>query len=104
MAQSDQKTVQLRRYEMVQGTQDDFKSWWRGTLVPLREKFGFSAEFGYMNEDESEFLWAVSYPGDLTEFKRIEAEYMASDDRKAVFDDLPKRVEAMYISMATPVI
>lgn len=89
------KTIQLRRYTLVDGEYDDFVEWWQGAMPAVRPAAGFTIEFAYGIRESNEFVWAVSTPGDRDEFLRIEAEYMASEPRAAVFAGVPQRV-AVY--------
>ena len=89
------KTIQLRRYTLVDGEYDDFVAWWRDAMPAVRPPAGFTIEFAYGLRESNEFVWAVSVPGDRDEFARLEEAYMASDERAAVFAGVPQRV-AVY--------
>ena len=96
-------TIQLRRYEMVEGTFADFRDWWMTTLVPVREAAGFTVVSASVSDDESEFVWTVSAPGSRDEFLALEAVYLASDARARAFAGQPKRVAEMHLSFVTAV-
>ena len=87
-----QKTIQLRRYALVDGMYDDFLAWWRGSMPAVRAAMGFTIEFAYGVRETNEFVWAVSVPGDAEEFARIEAAYLVSDERAAAFRGQPARI------------
>jgi len=89
------KTIQLRRYTLVDGEYDAFVEWWRGAMPAVRPPAGFTIEFAYGLRASNEFVWAVSAPGDRDEFTQLEATYLASDARAAVFAGVPQRV-AVY--------
>jgi hypothetical protein len=89
------KTIQLRRYTLVDGEYDDFVAWWRDSMPAVRPPAGFTIEFAYGLRESNEFVWAVSVPGDRAEFARLEEEYLASDERAAVFEGVPQRI-AIY--------
>lgn len=89
------KTIQLRRYTLVDGEFDAFVDWWGGAMPAVRPPAGFTIEFAYGVRESNEFVWAVSVPGDRNEFVRLEETYMASDARAAVFEGVPQRV-AVY--------
>ena len=89
------KTIQLRRYTLVDGEYDDFVAWWRGAMPLVRPPAGFTIEFAYGLRETNEFVWAVSVAGDRDEFGRLEAAYLASPERAAVFEGVPQRV-AVY--------
>ena len=77
------KTVQLRRYQIVPGMLEEFRAWLNQEVLPIRDKFGFHVEFMYVDNKNSEFIWAVSVHGSLDEFLEIQNLYDASDERLA---------------------
>jgi hypothetical protein len=77
------KTVQLRRYQIVPGMLEDFRAWLNQEVLPIRAKFGFHVEFMYVDNKNSEFIWAVSVPGSLDDFLEIENRYDGSEERLA---------------------
>ncbi len=89
------KTIQLRRYTLVDGSYDAFVEWWHGAMPAVRPAAGFTIEFAYGLRESNEFVWAVSAPGDRDAFLELERTYMASDARAAVFEGVPQRV-AVY--------
>ena len=89
------KTIQLRRYTLVDGEYDAFVEWWHSAMPAVRPAAGFAIEFAYGLRDTNEFVWAVSAPGDRDEFLRLEEAYLASDARAAVFAGVPQRI-AVY--------
>lgn len=93
------KTIQLRRYTLVDGEYDAFVAWWREALPPLRSAAGFTIEFAYGLRETSEFVWAVSAPGDRDAFAALEADYVVSDARAAVFDGVPQRIAASDVRL-----
>ena len=86
------KTIQLRRYTLVDGEYDAFVEWWRRELPPVRAAAGFTIEFAYGLRESNEFVWAVSTAGDRDEFLRLEQAYLVSDARTAAFDGVPQRI------------
>ena len=77
-----EKTVQVRRYQLTPGDLPKFLEWWQHTMVPAREAYGYTIEFGVAVHDRSEFIWAVSLPLPQDEFLKKDAEWMASEERK----------------------
>ena len=77
------KTIQLRRYTLVEGEYDAFVSWWGEWMPKVRPASGFAIEFAYGLRETNEFVWAVSAPGDEASFLEREKTYLASDDRAA---------------------
>ncbi len=90
-------TVQLRRYELVDGMMDDFVAWFP-TIVPVRAKYGFTVEWAYADRATNQFVWAVSHPGDEAAFKAAEGPYSESPERSEVFAGQPKRVETLHLA------
>ena len=86
------KTIQLRRYTLVDGEYDAFLAWWNEWMPRVRPAAGFTIEFALGLPATNEFVWAVSADGDEAAFLRRESAYLASDARAQAFDGLPKRV------------
>ncbi|MBW9094495.1 hypothetical protein JNB62_12440 [Microbacterium jejuense] len=86
------KTIQLRRYTLVDGEYDAFVDWWNEWMPRVRPAAGFTIEFGYGIRETNEFVWAVSAPGDEDAFLALEKAYMASDSRAEAFDGVPQRI------------
>ncbi|WP_214466189.1 hypothetical protein [Microbacterium flavescens] len=86
------RTIQLRRYTLVEGEYDAFVAWWEGCMPRVRPAAGFAIEFAYGLPASSEFVWAVSAEGDEAAFLALEEQYMASDARAEVFAGVPQRV------------
>ena len=93
-----QRTVQLRHYDLLPGTMDDFVAWFTADVLPLRIDYGYRVEFAYVDRESNSVDWAVSLPGDQAEFTRIDAEYQVSPERAAVFDGVPKRIASSRLS------
>jgi len=86
------KTIQLRRYTLVEGQYDAFLAWWEEWMPRVRPAEGFTIEFAYGLPETNEFVWAVSASGDREAFLARESLYMASDNRAQAFDGVPQRV------------
>lgn len=86
------KTIQLRRYTLVDGEYDAFLAWWKEWMPQVRPAAGFAIDFAYGLPETNEFVWAVSTEGDEDAFLAREDAYMASDERAAAFDGQPQRV------------
>ena len=86
------KTIQLRRYTLVDGEYDAFLAWWKEWMPRVRPAAGFAIEFAYGLPETNEFVWAVSAEGDQDAFLAREEVYLASDGRAEAFDGLPQRV------------
>jgi antibiotic biosynthesis monooxygenase (ABM) superfamily enzyme len=101
---SEQRTLQLRRYRIVDGEMGAFVAWWRDRLLPAREAFGFRLESAVVVPETAEFVWCVSAAGDEAAFAAIDAAWAASPERAAAFDGVPQRVAAMDLRIAVPAV
>lgn len=86
------KTIQLRRYTLVNGEYDAFLAWWTEWMPRVRPAAGFAIEFAYGLPETNEFVWAVSADGDAGAFLALEKTYMASEARAEAFAGQPQRV------------
>jgi hypothetical protein len=91
------KTIQFRRYTLVDGEYDAFVAWWQEWMPRVRPAAGFTIEFAYGLRETNEFVWAVSAEGDREAFLATEQEYMGSPARAEAFDGVPQRVAAYNI-------
>lgn len=89
------KTIQLRRYTLVDGEYDAFLGWWNEWMPRVRREGGFAIEFAYGLREANQFVWAVSAEGDRARFLEIEDAYKQSASRAAAFDGVPQRI-AVY--------
>lgn len=96
---AETRTIQLRRYELVDGVMDDFLAWFPEWIVPARAAHGFRIEFAYADREVNEFVWAVSTPGDAEAFAAIEERYLVSPERDAAFAGQPKRVAVHHVRL-----
>lgn len=86
------RTIQLRRYTLVDGEYDAFVAWWQEWMPKVRAGGGFAIDFAFGLRETSQFVWAVSAEGDLAAFLAREQEYLASDARREAFAGVPQRV------------
>jgi hypothetical protein len=101
---SQDRTVQLRRYRIVDGEMPAFTDWWRTRLLPARQAFGFTLESALIVPETDEFVWAVSAPGDPEAFGRLDAAWAASPERVVAFEGVPQRVASMDLRIAVPAV
>ncbi|MBW4040591.1 MAG: hypothetical protein HIU86_00475 [Acidobacteria bacterium] len=99
---SEARTVQLRRYRIVEGELPAFLDWWRSRLLPARQAFGFRLESAFVVPATDEFVWAVSAAGDEAAFALLDAAWAASPERVVAFDGVPQRVASMDLRIAVP--
>jgi hypothetical protein len=71
---------QLRIYRIKPGTMVDFVKGWREHIVPLREQAGFKILYAFEHEQNSEFIWLLSYEGPEG-YATADAAYQASPGR-----------------------
>jgi hypothetical protein len=95
------RTIQLRRYTLVDGEYDAFIAWWEGCMPQVRPAAGFAIEFAYGLPETNEFVWAVSAEGDEEAFLALENDYMESDARAEAFAGVPQRVARYDIAFVT---
>ena len=98
----DRKTTQLRRYEVEKGRLTELADWFP-TIGAVREKYGFTIEFAYADEESSEFIWAVSYPGDTDDFDKILAVYNDSPERASAFAGFESPVKNTHLSFVSTI-
>lgn len=101
---NEARTVQLRRYRIVEGELPAFVDWWRARLLPARLAFGFVLESAFVVPETDEFVWAVSVAGDEAAFGALDAAWTVSAERKAAFDGVPQRVASMDLRIAVPAV
>jgi hypothetical protein len=101
---SEERTLQLRRYRIVDGELDAFVEWWRSRLLPARLAYGFALESALVVPETDEFVWCVSAAGDEQEFAGLDAAWTASPERAAAFEGVPQRVAAMDLRIAVPAV
>ncbi|MEV8273809.1 hypothetical protein [Microbacterium sp. NPDC077184] len=98
------RTVQLRRYTLVDGEYDAFLSWWNEWMPRVRTGAGFRIDFAYGLPETNEFVWAVSAEGDEDAFLERERTYMASPERAEAFDGVPQRVAEHNVRLVDTVL
>jgi hypothetical protein len=74
---------------------DAFVEWWH-SILPPRKQYGFDVLFAYVDESTNQFVWAVSHDGD---FDAAEKEYLASPERAAAFEGVPRRVDETFVAI-----
>lgn len=97
------KTIQLRRYTLVDGEYDAFLAWWQEWMPRVRPAAGFAIEFAYGVRESNEFVWAVSAQGDADAFIELEKVYLASDARAEAFAGQPQRVAVYDVRLVSDI-
>jgi DNA-binding transcriptional regulator YiaG len=81
------KTIQLRRYTLVEGEYDAFLAWWKEWMPRVRRAAGFGIEFAYGLPETNEFVWAVSAEGDHAAFLAQGAEQAGFEAAYAALEE-----------------
>jgi NIPSNAP len=82
---------QFRSYRIAGIAMADFIREWRKQIVPLRRRFGFEVIGAWSSDEESRFVWVLAYDGPEGYAAR-DAEYYASEERKALDPDPARHV------------
>lgn len=83
------KTIQLRRYQIAPGMLEEFRAWVNKEVLPIRKQFGFDVEFMYVDNQNNEFIWAVSVQGSPEDFLEVQTRYDASEARELAGNKKP---------------
>ena len=89
------RSVQLRRYEIKPGEMEPFLTAIRAAF-PVREQYGFTVAFALVDEENNEFVWAVTHDGD---FAAAEEEYYASPERAALPANPADHIAVLHVGM-----
>jgi hypothetical protein len=78
-----------------------FVAWATTEIFPKREKFGFTVEWSYVDEANSQLIWLASAEGDTTDFETLDAAWQSSPERAAVAPLMPPALIKMNLSFVT---
>jgi len=98
------KTIQLRRYKLAQGREDEFAKGWSSHIPALRRENGFTIEFAHLDRENSVFTWAVSVRGDEAAFKRTEQQYYDAKIKAGLGNGDPKILLHTSFSFVEPLL
>jgi hypothetical protein len=87
--------VQLRRYEIKPGEMDQFLAAIRPAFA-VREQYGFVVAFALVDDENNEFVWAVTHDGD---FAAAEQSYYASPERAALPANPADHIAVLHVGM-----
>ena len=90
--------TELRDYRIVEGALDHWVDEWLRGIAPIRHELGFTIEKVWTVDDESRFVWLLSYPGDWEAFKAADRAYYDSPLRKSLDPNPARLIEAQAIS------
>jgi NIPSNAP len=94
---------QLRIYRLRPGTLDRFVDEWKTSVVPIRERFGFTVVGAWSAREDDRFAWILGYQGPEG-FERRDAEYYDSAERAALAPDPARHIESMEAFLITSVL
>lgn len=81
---------------------DEWVRGWREKVVPLRQKFGYRVEGGWVIPVARKFVWLLSYDGEGS-WEQRERSYYSSTDRQALMPDPAELVEKAETWFVEPV-
>jgi hypothetical protein len=90
--------TELRDYRIVDGSLDQWVEEWRRGIAPLRRELGFTIERVWRVDDESRFVWLLSYPGDWDAFEAADRAYYSSPQRTRLDPNPARLIEDQAIS------
>ena len=90
--------TQLRDYRIADGSLHQFVDEWRNGVAPLRREMGFTIDGAWLVQDESRFVWLLSYPGGWDAFEAADREYYASPQRKSLDPDPARLIEEQTVT------
>jgi prophage antirepressor-like protein len=92
------RTFQLRRYELDPNLAEEFAAWVVTQIIPLREKYGYSVHWQYLDRTNSQFIWLVSLEATEAEFEAKDAAWMASAERAQGVVSMPPALMKAHVS------
>jgi hypothetical protein len=87
-------------YTINKGQMETFLKIWREQVVPLRQKHGFTVDWGWVVDDENRFVWMVSYENGEGWDAALDS-YMNSPDRKTMNPEPGSFVAHMEVRFVT---
>lgn len=92
-SRSEPMATQLRDYRIAEGSLDQFVEEWSTRIAPIRRELGFTIDGAWTVEDESRFVWLLTYPGDWDAFAAADRAYYGSAQRRALDPDPARLIE-----------
>ena len=93
--------AQLRIYDIKDGLMDEFINEFQTKIVPPRQQYGFDIVGSWIVPDRNQFVWVVTYDGDL-EWQAAVDRYYHSPERSSADFDPDQYIEAMDVRMLQP--
>ena len=95
--------TELRDYRIVNGSLDEWVDEWVAEIAPLRRELGFTIERAWTIDDESRFVWLLSYPGNWEAFEAADRAYYDSPRRTSLDPNPARLIEQQAVSRLTEV-
>ena len=92
----------MRIYQIEDGRLGEFIEGWSTGIRPIRERHGFKVEGAWQAEEESRFIWIVSYDGPELWADR-NAAYYESDERRMLVPDPTALITEQWTWFIEPV-
>ena len=93
--------TQVRLFTVRPGRMDAWLAGWRRKIVPLRRRFGFEVEGGWIDRGSNRFLWILSLSPEI-DWARRDAEYYDSPERREMDPDPAECLEAAEMWFVDP--
>ena len=90
--------TELRDYRIVHGELDHWVEEWRSRIAPIRRELGFTIERAWTVDEDSRFVWLLSYPGDWEAFEAADRAYYDSPQRTSLEPNPARLIEDQVIS------
>ena len=90
--------TELRDYRIAQGALDQWIDEWRRRIAPIRRELGFTIDGAWRVEDDSRFVWLLSYPGDWEAFEAADRAYYDSPRRTSLDPNPARLIEDQVVS------
>ena len=97
------RTFQFRRYELERDGAKDFVAWAVNEIFPLRENFGFTVEWSYFDEANSQLIWMASADGTASDFESLSNVWEKSAERAEAVKLMPPALIKINASIVEPV-
>jgi hypothetical protein len=97
------KTFQLRRYELKRDNAREFVAWVKNEIFPRRVSLGFTIEWSYFDQENSELVWLAAANCDKAEFESLSAAWEASEARGEAVRTMPDsliKINASFVEVA----
>jgi hypothetical protein len=96
--------TELRDYRIRDGSLDQWVDEWRSRIAPIRRELGFTIERAWKVDDDSRFVWLLSYPGDWEAFEAADRAYYDSPQRTSIDPNPARLIEDQVVSRLAEVV